>query len=41
MGTFQDIAQKSGLRLVRRLGKKEKTLWLAETAEGEQRILRR
>ena len=41
MGTFQDIAQKSGLRLVRSLGKKENTLWLAETAEGEQRILRR
>ena len=41
MGTFQDIAQKSGLRLVRSLGKKENTLWLAETAEGGQRILRR
>lgn len=41
MVTFQDIAQKSGLRLVRSLGKKENTLWLAETAEGEQRILRR
>lgn len=41
MVTFQEIAQKSGLRLVRSLGKKENTLWLAETPEGEQRILRR
>ena len=41
MVTFQDIAQKSGLRLVRSLGKKENTLWLAETPEGERRILRR
>ena len=41
MVTFQEIAQKSGLRLVRSLGKKENTLWLAETQEGEQRILRR
>lgn len=41
MVTFQDIAQKSGLRLVRSLGKKEGTLWLSETQEGEQRILRR
>ena len=41
MVTFQEIAQKSGLRLVRSLGKKENTLWLAETPEGEPRILRR
>ena len=34
MVTFQEIAQKSGLRLVRSLGKKENTLWLAETPEG-------
>ena len=41
MVTFEEIAQKSGLRLVRSLGKKEQTLWLAETADGERRILRR
>ena len=41
MVTFQDIAQKTGLRLLRSLGKKEDTLWLAQTPEGEKRVLRR
>lgn len=41
MVRFEQIAQKSGLRLVRSLGKKEHTLWLAETPEGERRVLRR
>ena len=41
MDFFEELAQKHGLRLLHPLAGKPQTLWLAQTAEGELRVLRR
>lgn len=38
---FEKFAREHGLRLLQPLGGKPETIWLAQTAEGEKRVLRR
>ena len=41
MDFFEKFAREHGLRLLQPLGGKPETIWLAQTAEGEPRVLRR
>ena len=41
MDFFEKFAREHGLRLLQPLGGKPETIWLAQTAEGEKRVLRR
>ena len=41
MDFFEKVAREHGLRLLQPLGGKPETIWLAQTAEGEKRVLRR
>lgn len=41
MDFFEKFAREYGLRLLQPLGGKPETIWLAQTAEGEKRVLRR
>ena len=41
MDFFEKFAREHGLRLLQPLGGKPETIWLAQTAEGELRVLRR
>ena len=41
MDFFERFAREHGLRLLQPLGGKPETIWLAQTAEGEKRVLRR
>ena len=41
MDFFEKLAREHGLRLLQPLGGKPETIWLAQTAEGEKRVLRR
>ena len=41
MDFFEKFAREHGQRLLQPLGGKPETIWLAQTAEGEKRVLRR